>query len=160
MSQRTRKEQQNGIKARWEHDYEAINDAIKKLCIAYPVHIQRNDMPPPWEGHYGGAIADAEHGVVHEILVAARLLAHEASGTIWHELAHAAQCERFGGTAAYEAAYAAEVARHGLDYKRFNEPAYCNEHSARINALPLEQEANDTVTENADTLLARPVTDG
>lgn len=140
----------------WEHDYDAINSAIKLLNINYPVYIERD--PIAFRGQYCGMLEDAEHGLMHTLIVRQDLSPREASLVIWHELAHAAQCERTGGNHAYHAAYRAQIDDAGLDYDRFGSQNYLIENEDRIMSIPFEREAEATQRENGATLLARRVT--
>jgi hypothetical protein len=71
---------------------QALKDAIELLDIKLPVKIRFNAREGDTYGNYrfrnGG----------HDIMLKSYHTSEQASSTLWHELCHAMQCERTGGT--------------------------------------------------------------
>lgn len=76
----------------WRVDHAALRDACDLLGLKLPVSIRFNSRVGKTHGNYtfrrGG----------HDIMLKAYRTAEQASETLWHELTHALQVERGGGT--------------------------------------------------------------
>lgn len=87
-------------------DRAALRDAIDLLGIKLPVKIRFNSRVGNTAGNYrfrnGG----------HDIMLKSYHTAEQASSTLWHELTHAMQAERAGGTTETWASFHREQARY------------------------------------------------
>lgn len=108
----------------WDFDTEAIERAAKMMGLKFPVKVRgKRGRRGKTTGHYRGlslfdtAINKILDTHTHFIEVDRRLTLTTASMTIWHELAHARQCEEF-------------VAQHGIEVgRRKYDEAYQDEDS-------------------------------
>ena len=88
-------------RAGWRFDVRAIEEAIDLLEIRRPVQVKLTGGRYQVGGHYG-------RGDHHGVTVSTFLGLPQASETLWHELVHAAQCERFENDARFRRAYRLE----------------------------------------------------
>ena len=75
-------------RAGWVLDQDAVIEAMDTLGITYPVKIRFMTGKYRFGTHY-------ENAESHRITIHQGLSAEEASHTLWHELAHAMQAERY-----------------------------------------------------------------
>lgn len=73
-------------------DQAALNRAIQTLGLRLPVRIRFNSRVGSTNGNYRFM------GGYHNIMLKSYRTAEQASETLWHELTHAMQAERAGGT--------------------------------------------------------------
>lgn len=73
-------------------DQEAVEEARGLLGLKMPVKIRLNGRVGPTNGNY------RLRGRQHHIMVKSYLPAEKATEALWHELCHAMQAERSGGT--------------------------------------------------------------
>lgn len=92
-------------KHKWNFDQTAINEAAEHLGLTFPVKVVgKRGKRGSTIGYYKG-IHPWSGEWVHEISVDRHLSAQEVSQTIWHELTHAQQTERYLGDDACFMAY-------------------------------------------------------
>lgn len=70
----------------------ALKTAQEELGLTIPVKVRFNARQGNTNGNY------RFRGTHHDIMVKSYLTPEEASSTLWHELTHAMQAERCGGT--------------------------------------------------------------
>jgi hypothetical protein len=123
-------------KAGWVIDQDAVIDAMDSLEIEFPVHI-RFMTARYRNGTHRTKVSDAHHITLDQTRDI-----ESSNFTLWHELTHAMQSERF-------------ARQTGKSIKRFHDEAY-KEHGVSgqaYNSNPYEREANRVAEENSDTLL-------
>jgi hypothetical protein len=115
----------------WELSHRALKQASDQLGLTLPITVKKN-------GKVGGTNATYRlkpHG--HHIIVKAYLTKQQATESLWHELQHAQQAERAGGTPEL---WAAESKRQrAWPYRR----------------RPIEIEARRTATANSHKSLTK-----
>lgn len=106
-----------------------VAKAAAELNIARPIIIEWRSYKL-FTGHYyavhatGGVLSDDDSSdYYHRIRVADHLWPGELSITLWHELTHASQSERFPSFCAYYWAYEEEKERAGYEDSIFEQEA-------------------------------------
>lgn len=90
----------------------AVLEAVALLEIQKPVEIK-------WAGGYSRHGAHRTGNGKHVITISTRYDAEAISGTLWHELVHCVQAERFESEDKFHAAYTAESNRRGYTANKF-----------------------------------------
>lgn len=117
----------------WTFDLDALAAAARELGIERPIVVGairgRGGHRKSGQHHVG---ADG-----HRITVLSRLPADAASRTLWHELRHAEQAERFPSTRAWDIAYEQAGGHRGTGYvyNAFEREAIACEHDHADQAL-------------------------
>ena len=114
----------------WSIDQEALDAAVELLGLKLPVKIRFNSRVGNTNGNYRLGAG------YHDIMLKTYRTAQQASQTLWHELTHAMQAERAGGT---RAAWLADLEKSRGKYQR----------------CPREIEARAMARDMADLLLCR-----
>lgn len=126
----------SGQPARWEIDRTALKRACAMLGITWEVKITRTTA----RGRTGSWTMSPERHTakVHRITANKLSDLETANRTLWHELTHAAQCERVGGT------WAQYFAHHR------------REHGYPYTIRPCEVEARANAEQYGHIMLVRP----
>lgn len=112
----------------WGFDLDAIRAAVRELGLREPVQVGCAEYANGrWSGMYSH---DADEG--HRVRIGRRLSAEQASRTLWHELAHAAQRER-GSTGGTRHLARRDRAAYESDWREVDARA----HEANHDRLPL-----------------------
>lgn len=124
----------------WEVDPLALKAACDLLDVAQPVNVQVTSRYRSTGGHRSVC-------GTHIIRLSTYMDAAEASRTLWHELAHASQEERFPSRAQFRVAYDEESAVRGYSANVFEIEArtagdFAEDHSLvqRIGAVRLKSD--------------------
>lgn len=115
----------------WELNYVALRNARRELGLTLPVTVRKNGR----EGGTNATYRLKPEG--HHIVVKSYLTRQQATEALWHELQHAQQAERVGGTV--EAWKVEHNRQRKWPYKR----------------RPMELEARHTAAANAHKSLTR-----
>src|SRR4051794_40539562 len=86
--------------SRWEIDRQALQRACLELGLHYSVRITPRRLRFKRGSYHGLGYAPPSRGRAtdypqHQIMLASNVSASQASASLWHELTHARQCERF-----------------------------------------------------------------
>ena len=107
---------------RWEIDDAAVRLARTKLGLRHPVEVKITSQRTT-AGRYKGLGAAKGAGRCHKVTISTHICPSEAGKTLWHEMTHAQQRER----------YRSEVAFHrALDAENLEDEA---ERAERLNSL-------------------------
>jgi hypothetical protein len=117
-------------------DQGALRDACELLGIRLPVRVRYHSRVGGCLGNHRLRAEKRGDGHWHDIMLKSYLSAEKASRALWHELTHAAQAERAGGTLA--------------DWAREHRRQVAYSYSVR----PIEREARDMEVTMADVPLA------
>jgi hypothetical protein len=90
----------------------AVLEAVAILEIQKPVEIK-------WAGGYSRHGSHRAGNGKHVITISTRYDAEAISQTLWHELVHCNQAERFESEAKFSAAYRRESVYRGYDFNKF-----------------------------------------
>lgn len=92
----------------------AIREALDLMEVKHDVQIK-------WSGGYSrrGAHRFYDGKNLHVITVSTHLMADQASNTLWHEITHAAQTERYENGKVFHAHYVKENRTRGYKRNRF-----------------------------------------
>jgi hypothetical protein len=116
--------------SRFDVDDAAVAQASQQLGVTLPVRVFKRRY-----AHATGNYLGIRDGA-HRIGVHCELASAEASRVLWHELTHAAQAERLGGSDAFDRRRNDEVHAAGLTRQDA-----ARAEGARYEQMPLEREA-------------------
>lgn len=112
---------------------EAVPKAMRLLDLTYPFRVRFVSFK-----HFDGRYVRFEDGL-HVITLGFWLPVRRANWTLWHELVHARQCERYQcDSKAFHSAWMSER-RKVITNRHWATRTYSME---RYNSMPLEREAN------------------
>lgn len=153
---KTRRVQVKSVGSHWSVIPENIEKAIKRIGIKRPILIISRNM----EKHLGGYVGYKKRGekvigVVyrhpgqtghtrkspHVIVLRSNLRSDYTSRVLYHELVHAAQCERFGGEKKFTTRYDQQLADVGISQSQINAGLTAYMLDNYYHWLPLEREA-------------------
>lgn len=92
-------------------DRKALAAAIEQLGLKLPVKIRYNARVGGTQGNYRLRNGN------HDIMLKSYLTPEQASSTLWHELTHAMQAERVGGTSEVWNSYSLEQRRYSYSIR-------------------------------------------
>lgn len=91
----------------WDVDPDALRKARRELGIRHEVSV-KSHFQKHTDGTYGGLYPTKPYRKrdrKHRITIATNLAPEDASETLWHELTHASQRERYKSNGAWNVAY-------------------------------------------------------